>query len=166
MGVEHTSEYFLTAYDSYADAIFRHCYFRVFSRERAQELTQDVFMRTWEYLAQGKSIENIRAFLYRVATNLIIDESRKKKDVSLGALQEKGFDAPSSHNPARTHAMLDGKFAKEVLMKLDPMYRDVVLMRYMNDLTPKEIAQALGESENVVSVRIHRGLKQLREKLG
>ena len=166
MGVEHTSEYFLTAYEAHADAIFRHCYFRVFSRELAREMTQDVFMRTWEYLAQGKSIGNIRAFLYRVATNLVIDESRKKKEVSLGALQEKGFDAPDSQSSARTHRMLDGKFAKEVLATLDPTYRDVVRMRYVDDLMPKEIAEVLGESENVVSVRIHRGLKQLREKLG
>ena len=165
MGVEQTSEYFLTAYKAHADAIFRHCYFRVFSRERAQELTQDTFMRTWEYLARGKSVENMRAFLYRVATNLIIDESRKKKDVPLGALQEKGFDAPTPQSPKRMQDMLYGKFAKETLEQLDPLYRDAVYMRYIDDLTPKEIAEILGETENVVSVRIHRGVKQLREKL-
>ena len=74
------------------DAIFRHCYFRVFDRERARDLVQETFLKTWEYLTRGHDIENIRAFLYRVATNLIIDDSRRKKEISLEQLSESGFD--------------------------------------------------------------------------
>ncbi|MDP3962934.1 MAG: RNA polymerase sigma factor [bacterium] len=154
---------FLQAYDAYGDAIFRHCYFRVFRRDRAKELSQEVFIRVWEYLSAGKKIENIRAFLYRVANNLIIDESRKRKEWSLDALQEEGFDPKSPVDPSRRNAILEGKFALEKIEHLDAKYREVVIMRYIDDLQPKEIAQILGESENVVSVRIHRGVKQLRE---
>ena len=53
----------------------------------------------------------------------------------------------------------------EVIGWLDEKYRDVVLMRYVDELSPKEISEVVGESENNVSVRIHRGLKQLKEIL-
>ena len=74
---------FLEAYDTLSDAIFRQCYFRCFDRELARELTQECFMRTWEKLAEGAEIKNIKAFLYRVAGNLVIDNARRKKSERL-----------------------------------------------------------------------------------
>ena len=153
---------FLKAYDQYADAIFRHCYYRVYDREKAKELSQECFMKTWEYLAQGKKVDNLRAFLYRVANNLVIDSSRKKKESSLDAMMDEGFE-PSGAGPEKTTLAAEAGQIIALLDKLDEKYRDVVRMRYLDDLSPKEIALALGESENVVSVRIHRGVKQLRE---
>lgn len=151
----------MQAYEAFSDAIFRHCYFRIFNRERAKELMQETFMRTWKELAGGKSIENLRAFLYRVANNLIIDEARKKKEISLEKMQEEGFDLAGRD---RGQAIEAGE-ALLLARRLDSKYRNAVLMRYIDDFSPKEIAEIVGESENTVSVRIHRGLKQLKEKL-
>jgi len=157
-------EEFLRAYDEYSDAIFRHCYFRVYDRERGRDLMQETFMRVWEYLAKGQTVDNMRAFLYRIANNLIIDESRKKKEQSLEALQEVGFDPGVD---IRDH--LNNRIEKErvlvTLRQLDEPYRDIILMRYVSDLSPSEIADIIGESANTVSVRIYRGLKQLRSLL-
>jgi RNA polymerase sigma factor (sigma-70 family) len=50
-------------------------------------------------------------------------------------------------------------------ISLDKKYRDVILMRYVNDYSPKEIAEILGQSENAVSVRINRGLKKVQEMI-
>jgi RNA polymerase sigma-70 factor (ECF subfamily) len=155
---------FLEAYDAYADAIFRHCYFRVYDREQARDLVQETFIRTWEYLAKGEEVENIRAFLYRVANNLVIDHARKKKSVSLDMLEEQGFN-PSVNPQERLERTLDAQFVLQVLQELDAEYRQVVIMRYIDDLGPKDIAVALGESENVVSVRLHRALAKLRKLL-
>src|SRR3989338_11402702 len=74
-----------------SDAIFRYCYYRVFDREKAKDYVQETYLRPWKYLAEGRKVDNIRAFLYRTATNLIIDESRKKKATSLDQIIEKGF---------------------------------------------------------------------------
>lgn len=153
---------FLRAYDQYADAIFRHCYFRVYDREKAKELSQECFMKTWEYLSQGKQVDNLRAFLYRVANNLIIDSSRKKKEASLDAMMDEGFEPVGAGPDSATVAAEAGQMIA-LIERLDGKYRDAVRMRYLDDLSPKEIAAALGESENVISVRIHRGIKQLRE---
>lgn len=149
---------FLKAYDELSDAIFRHCYFRVFNRERAKELMQETFMRAWENIGE---VQNLKAFLYKVANNLIIDESRKKKAVSLEDMQEEGFDIPDDKKD-RPMNILAGKELIKILERLDPKYRQVIMMRYLDDLSPKEIAEATGESENNVSVRIYRGMEQLR----
>jgi len=70
---------FLEAYDTYNDDIFRFCIVKVRNRDIALDIAQDTFTKTWEYLSSGKEIDNMRAFLYQVARNAIIDWSRKKK---------------------------------------------------------------------------------------
>jgi RNA polymerase sigma-70 factor (ECF subfamily) len=152
---------FMVVYEAHMDAVFRHCYFRVFHRERAKEIMHEAFTRTWEAIAGGQDIQNIRAFVYRVAGHLIIDESRKKKSASLEALAEDGFD-PSAEDPEMGKDVVDIARLRSALERLDPAYRDAVRMRYMEALSPKEIAEMTGESQNVISVRIYRGLKQLR----
>jgi RNA polymerase sigma-70 factor (ECF subfamily) len=150
---------FLKAYDELSDAIFRHCYFRVFNRERAKELTQETFMRAWENIGE---VQNLKAFLYKVANNLIIDESRKKKTTSLEDMQEEGFDITDDKKDKLIDT-LAGKELIKLLERLDPKYRQVIMMRYVDDLSPKEIAEITGETENNTSVRIHRGLEQVRK---
>jgi RNA polymerase sigma-70 factor (ECF subfamily) len=155
---------FTKAYDTYADAIFRHCYFRIYDRERAKDIMQETFMKTWEYIERGNKIENLRAFLYRVANNCIIDNARKKKERSLDELQEQGFE-PSYDDTRRHQDQLDAHAMLAVVDQLEDKYKEAVLLRYMDDLSPKEIASIIHESENVVSVRVHRGLAQLKKIL-
>ena len=158
MGIRET---FLDAYDRYADAIYRHCYFRVFSRARAEELMQETFLRAWQYLASGENVHTMRAFLYRVANNLIIDESRKRRPVSLDELQEQGFD-PGERIEEALNARLDANAILELLDHLSPEHRQVIVYRFVDQLGPKDIAAMLDESENVISVRLNRAIKQLR----
>ncbi|MEK7641321.1 MAG: RNA polymerase sigma factor [Patescibacteria group bacterium] len=153
---------FIQAYDDHSDAIFRHCYFRVFERERAKELTQEVFIKTWEYLRNGQEVKNLRAFLYRVANNLVIDESRKKKTNSLDAMQELGFD-PKDDTHNRLLNFVEGGEMIRLLNHLEPKHREAISMRYLDDMDIQEIAAALGETENNVSVRLHRGLEKIRK---
>ncbi|HYU65020.1 MAG TPA: RNA polymerase sigma factor [Candidatus Paceibacterota bacterium] len=155
---------FLQGYEQWSDAIFRHCFFRIGDRETAKDIVQEAFIKTWNYFRKGNEIDNLRAFLYRVANNLIIDWSRKKKETSLDMLMNQGFDVPV-HEKNRLDLIIEGRQILPVLEKLDPKYRDVILMRYIDDLTPKEIAQVIDETENVISVRIHRGIAQLRKIL-
>ena len=160
----HAAEDFTDAYHEYKDAIFRHCYFHTFQRERAQELMQEAFLKTWEYIAEGHDIDNVRAFLYRVATNLVYNDSRKKKETSLDKLQEEGFD-PGTEDKALQRDVVAEEHVLAVLGKIEQPYRAALTMRYLEGLSPQEIADATGEPPNTVSVRISRGLKQLRSLL-
>ncbi|MFH0873854.1 MAG: sigma-70 family RNA polymerase sigma factor [Candidatus Komeilibacteria bacterium] len=155
---------FIAGYEAYSDAIFRHCYFRVGDRGEAFDLMQETFTRTWDYLAGGKSIDNLRAWLYRVATNLIIDRSRKHQESSLDQLMDQGFQPMSNHYEKLTSS-IDAKAILVILDKLEAGHRQVIIWRYVEDLRPKDIAQLTGESENVISVRLNRALKQLRQLL-
>jgi len=152
---------FLAAYDEHTDALFRHCLIRVRDREVAKDIVQEAFSRTWLYLSEGKEIEYMRAFLYRVANNLIVDGARKKKSSSLDALMEEdGFEIKdeSLTDPSEKMAIRE---AMQLLSSLDEIYRTAITMRYIDEMSPREIASALGVSENVVSVRIHRGIERL-----
>jgi RNA polymerase sigma-70 factor (ECF subfamily) len=155
---------FLYAYDKYAEPIYRHCFFRVYSRARAEELMQDTFMKTWEYIARGGELRNTKAFLYRVANNLVIDESRKRKEASLDEILEEAGDV----FPATTVKLEDKPMFKEVAQKIynfeDPD-RQILVMRFVDDLDPKDIAEIIGMSANNVSVRLNRAIKVLREEL-
>ncbi len=161
--LNNKSQEFSKAYEDFADAIFRHCYFRVFDREKARDLMQETFIKVWRYLTVN-DIDNLRAFLYKTANNLIIDESRKKKEASLEKLQEEGFE-PGFEDKPRLEHKIEAERIKKLMGRLDEKYRDVVLMRYIDDLKPEEIAEVIGESANNVSVRLNRGIKKIREIL-
>lgn len=150
----------IQAYDLYADAIFRHCYFRISDRELAQDLMQETFTRTWEYMVEKGSIDNIRAFLYRTANNLIIDHFRKKKEVSLEQKMEEGFQPVAPY--AGIKESIDAGGVLDLLSRLTLEYREIIIMRYIDEMSPKEIAEVLGESANVVSVRLNRATQKLR----
>ena len=164
--MKSTEKQFLEAYDAHSEAIYRHCYFRVFSKERAEELVQDTFRKAWQYLSEGKDVKNIRALLYRIATNLIIDDSRKRKEESLeGMLENDATREPGD----RGHLDMENKVLwKQVLAEmstLDEDERALLVMRFVDDLDPKEIAEVLETNANNISVKISRAVKKLKIKI-
>ena len=66
-------------------------------------------------------------------------------------------------DPQTIEREAEGTYLYTLLKQLDKPYQEVLLMRFMNEMAPKEIATATGESSNAVSVRLHRGIKQLRK---
>lgn len=152
------------AYDAYADAIFRYCRLKVSGNEVAQDITAETFTRFWQQLRLGKEIPNERALLYRIARNLVIDWYRKKKDQSLDTLTDAGFEFP---NESHIDAQMESEFkeAVAVIKTLDEPTKDALLLRFVEGLSPKDIAQITGESANVISVRITRGLAKVKGRL-
>ncbi len=153
---------FLEVYEKYSKDIFRYCCYKVSDREKANDLLQDTFIKTWEYINKGNEVENVRAFLYRTANNLIVDGFRKKKTLSLESLEEQGFD-PSFDNTERMTDQMDGAIAMKYVKDLPKVYKEVIIMRFVEQLTVQEIAFILKEKENNVSVRLHRSLAKLRK---
>lgn len=162
---------FLKAFEEYNDALFRHALIRISNREKAVDLVHDTFTKVWAYLREGYEIDSFRPFLYKVLNNLIIDEYRKKKEASLDALlemegvDEGSFDDLTESTAEVLAATIDGKKAFELLSELPDEYREVITLRFVDQLGPKEISVLIEETENVISVRIHRGLKLLRQKI-
>lgn len=153
---------FLEAYDEHHDAIFRFCLIKIRNRDIALDITQDTFTKTWEYLSAGKNVDNMRAFLYQVARNLVIDHTRKKKSYSLDEIMETGVEF-GIDTQDRLENQIDGKQALGILDELKDADRDILIMRYVDDLSIPEIAEAINERENTVSVRVHRALKKAEQ---
>lgn len=156
---------FVKAYDEYADAIFRYCLVRVRDRETATELMQETFTKTWAYVQAGNEIENLRAFLYKVAHNATMSTLVKAKTDSLDELkEEQGFDPEDHHEPS-PEDVSEHNMMLSHLQTLDEASRDTLVLRYMNGLPVKEIAKLRQEEPGAVSVRIHRALKVLQDKM-
>lgn len=167
----HEEERFLKAFEEYSDALFRHASLRISDRERAIDAVHDTFTKVWMYVKNGQTIDTYRPFLYKVLNNIIIDSYRKHRESSLDALLEQdgvtegSFNELSENTTEALAATIDGKQAFTLLATLPDVYREVLVLRFVDELGPREISQLIEETENVVSVRIHRGLKLLREKM-
>jgi len=146
----------------HADAIFRHLMYKLSDRERAKELTQEVFLKTWQYAMTGKKIEHEKAFLYRIARNLFINEIRTdKKTLALSVLEEDGYEVRDTHD-STTESYAEHQELMEHLNLIKESYKEVLLMRYIDDLPVQEIAAILNENETNVSMRIKRATEALR----
>jgi RNA polymerase sigma-70 factor (ECF subfamily) len=162
--MDRREQQFLKLYDTTADALLRHCYFKTHDRELAKDLVQEAYLRTWRAIAAGQDIPNPPAFLYRTANNLVIDHYRRKKSLSLDALAEVGFD-PLGEGKAEVEALAMVREARAALESLEEPYRETMQLRYQAGLSISEIAAMMEESENTISVRIHRALAKLRTVL-
>ena len=169
---------FTDCYKANTDALFRHILFRLGGdRERAKELLQETFCRAWGALAKkqasGKEVDNLRAYFYRIAHNLLVDEYGKPKTSSLEALAEARSDDGEAGEieirdmgvHADTLMSVESAELARAMAKLPDDYRQVLAMRYIDDLGPSAIAEVTGESANVISVRINRATEALRKIL-
>ncbi len=156
---------FLQAFDELADPLFRHCYFRLFDREKAKDAVQETFVRAWKTIAAGTRIKHLKAFLYQTARRIVIDEQRKAKHrqhPSLDELKESGQEP--SHTPTQAlHEQIDVQRLFDLAQSLPDDYREVLFMRYAEGLEPAEIAAINQETNTTVSVRINRAVKKLRD---
>ena len=103
----------------------------------------------------------MKAFLYHILNGLIIDEYRKTKTTSLDSIMEKGFE-PAESKTENLFNFLDGKAAMLLIAMLPAKYQKVMRMKYVQDLTLKEMSILTGQSRNTMAVQTHRGLEKLK----
>lgn len=156
---------FLDAYDFYAPRIFRHIYFRVSSKETAEDITSQVFLKTWKYLLSD-NIKNIKSFLYRVASNLLVDYYRKKSREPVQVDEE--FENISFYEKDIVKEINNQEELQDVrraASRLKKDFRDIIVMRYIDGLSIEEISEISGKSKNAVYISISRAIGELKEIL-
>ena len=104
----------------------------------------------------------MKAFLYHVLNNLIIDEYRKKKALSLDLLLEKGFE-PQYKETVSIADTMDNKAIFILIKELPEKYQKVIRMRYTQDLSLEEMSLLTGQSKNTLAVQVHRAIEKLKE---
>lgn len=149
------------AHTNYAKGLNTHAFSKTSNHSTGADLVQDTFAKTWSYLVRGGKIDVMKAFLYHVLNNLIIDEYRKRKTYSLDALMDDGFE-PSIDNSGSLINILDGKEALRLIEMLPQKYRLIMKMKHVKDLSITEISLITGQSKNATAVQICRGLVKLK----
>ena len=161
---------FIRAYDLYIDQLYRFIYFKVGSREEAEDLCSAVFLKTWNYILANslKDEKTLRALLYKIARNLIIDHYRKNKARDTVSLDDDNGVEVVDGKQAVGHDLdikIDLLVLETKLPELKDEYREVIILRFINELSVREIAEILGKTKGNVRVLIFRALNALKELL-
>ena len=151
-------------YEAYAGQVFRYLFAHVDDRLDAEDLTEEVFLRTWQalpgYRERGLPF---RAYLFRIAHNALIDHYRKARRQQPVVNIEDEQVQDHLPDPAQAlHASLERKDVRRVLDQLPPDYRIVLDLRFLAELSPDETAQVMERSAGAVRVLQHRALTALR----
>lgn len=154
---------FEVLFRQYEKLVFKNAYLITGSREEAEDILQEVFVAVWRSRrTYDPNKSKLTTWLHKITVNKCLERKRKKKVpfVYLGDI-----DAPEAK---LTDEILVSKQEYERLIEamnsLDTKHRVVLVLRYFNDLTYAEIAQAVGIPLGTVKSRINQGLKLLRGK--
>ena len=157
---------FSKIYDRYIDKIYRFIFLKVNSQEIAQDLTSETFLRGWEsFQAKNEEIENIQAFLYRIARNLVTDYYREKGRTQVVSAEFVSIVDPRQNLEEKSLLNSDVDNIKRALASLKENYQNVIIWHYLDDLPIQEVANLLDKSEEATRVLLHRALKALKNEL-
>ena len=160
---------FIKAYDLYIDQIYRFIFFKVGRKEEAEDLTSAVFLKTWNYIKDGNltNYKTLRALIYKIARNLIIDHYRKVSHEETIAIDNPNIkiDLADVKQDISRQVELTADFIiiENKLSELKDKYREVIILRFINELSIAEIAEILNKSKGNTRVLVFRALKALRE---
>jgi len=151
-------------YDSYYERIYRYVYRYVGQAGPAEDLTANVFLRLLNAVRSGRSPrKNLSAWLYRVAHNLVVDMFRHKpsEDVEL-------TEWIKSYEPDMAHLVdenLQMEQVRRALRQLTQNQQQVVVLKFLQGMSSREVAAILGKTEGAIDALQHRGLVALRKAL-
>lgn len=160
-------EAFAVLYDMYAEKIFRFVRFKIDSREEAEDITSEVFLKVWNFLLehQETGVRTFSGLVYRIARNSVIDFYRERARRRECQLDEEMQIVSEDKNYRRIEADQELQTLLEKIKQLKQEYQEVILLKYVDDLSVAEIAEILGKSSVGVRVTLHRAGKKLQELL-
>lgn len=139
------------------DKIYRYCYFKIRNRETAEDITQEAFLRLFQSHPEMRKEEALR-FLYTVAHNLCVDEYRKRHSLPL---------AEDEADPCGMEdEILDREAVRTALLKLDPADRELLLLKYVNEVPVAVMGSLMGLSRFSVRRKIIQAVKRFKRYLG
>ncbi|MFA6427554.1 MAG: RNA polymerase sigma factor [Candidatus Magasanikbacteria bacterium] len=160
---------FAELYDLYIEKIYRFIYVKVSHKEQAEDLTSEVFLKTWNYLvgsASEKSDLSIKSFsglIYKIARNSVVDFYRKNSSRAEYGLEAAEEIFVESREFETVQAKTEMEQMLRVLKKMKREYQEIVMLRYIEELSVKEIAEILGKNVIAVRVTLHRALQVLKK---
>lgn len=164
--IDGEAEAFGRLYDIYQPRIYRFIYLRVSHREEAEDITHRVFISAWENIAEFeiKDESSFSGWLYSIARNKVIDHYRTRKiTIDIENIKEPAAIRDTGEEIANFN--LEIEKVKKAIGQLKDIEQDVIIMRFVEDLTPKEVAKILNKNEGAIRLIQHRAIKNLRKML-
>lgn len=158
----------------YWEDIFRLVYYRLRSRMDAEDLTQEIFIKALGNISRLRKPDRFRSWLYTIGLNRIRDFKRKRRWLSFFGSPDDGqgpLSGPRAmdDSPSALDGVLRAEFWKKVedfSTGLSPAEREVFMLRFMDQLTIREVAETMGRSQSAVKTHLYRAIAKFREKPG
>ncbi|HEY8924237.1 MAG TPA: sigma-70 family RNA polymerase sigma factor [Polyangia bacterium] len=149
---------FLETYEPLRTELYRYCRYLTRSPWDAEDLAQDTLARAFVTVGrmQGQEPEHPRPWLFRIASNLWIDQTRRRREVPA--------EAPQAPATTTTEPRAPREAAGTLLVTLSPQERAAVVLKDVFDLSLDEIAESLGTTVGAVKAALHRGRGKLAEE--
>jgi len=155
--------------EQYQFRLFRYLLYLASHRERAEDFFQETWIRVLERGHQYDGKSKFESWLFTIARNLVIDWQRQKKMQSLDTLtdpaQEQPLQFADTHNPSPLHLAMSGQQDSQIRASIEQIaiiYREVVVLRFHEELQIDEIAKVMNLPVSTVKTRLYRGLEALR----
>ena len=158
------SSAFGSLYDKYQPKIYRFILFKVSHREEAEDLTHKVFLSALENIHKFKDQGfPFSSWLFRIARNKVIDYYRTKKDIS--PLENAPDITSSEDNVELISKKLNLERIYISLQKLTDEQKEVVILRFVEGLSHKEVAQILDKKTGAIRVLQHRAISEIKKMI-
>ncbi|GAE27363.1 RNA polymerase sigma factor SigW [Halalkalibacter wakoensis JCM 9140] len=160
--------------DLYKDKVYQVAYRMVGNVHEAQDIAQEAFLRAYTNIDRFDLNRKFSTWLFRIATNVAIDRLRKKKpDFYLqeevggsdGLTFESQLAADEDLPEDQVITIEMQHWVQEEINQLPPKYRTAIILKYIEDLSIKEISEILDIPQATVKTRIHRGREALRKRM-
>lgn len=163
--VRRDPEAFGELYDRHVVRVYRHIYYLVGSPAEAEDLTAQTFLQAWEaierYQIRGAPFVS---WLLRIAHNLAVSHLRSKRERA--QLHDGIVDEGARRDPeAVAEQKADEERVRQAILKLRDEQRQVIILRFVEDLDYREVAEIIGKSVAAIRVIQHRALNALRRQL-
>lgn len=159
------AECFGLLFDKYSSRIYRFIYYKIVNKELAEDMVSQCFLKAWEQISGGQKVSAFQAWIYRIARNLVIDYYRTREKEELPLIYQEDIEAQQSAEIYDPEAALDRETLEKLLLGLKSEVREIVVLKYIEDLSISEIAKIVDKSVGNVRVILHRAIKDLQSKL-
>ncbi len=167
----HDPELLEQLIELYQHRLFRYLLFLTGSRDQSQDLFQETWLRVLERGAQYSGRARFDTWMFAIARNLMLDQARKRGTISLDEAMdpenarplEIAADTPSPFD--HFHSQEEAARVGQALLALHPLYREVLVLRFHEEMSLDEIAQVSSAPLSTVKSRLYRGMDALRPVL-
>jgi RNA polymerase sigma factor (sigma-70 family) len=159
---EGRTELFGLLYDRYADKVFRKCISFVRDRDVAQDMVQDVLLKVFTQLAKFKGNSRFSTWLYAITYNYCVEYYRRSQRYPSADIEEGPDIAEPDDQAEKDLLSLRAEKLRKAMDLISPEDKVILLMKYQDDTSIKDLTEHLNASESAIKMRLARARERIR----